>query len=114
MTSEREKSIQSGGITRRTLFKVGELLTGVSSAPALVDTVSQISPRPVMLISATHGPSGEAAANRNYYAAAGDPKTLWELSDVGHVGGLFAKPAEYTARVMDFVNQSLLEGKSSP
>lgn len=61
------------------------------------------------LISATHGRSGEAAANRNYYAAAGDPKMLWELPDVGHVGGLFAKPEEYTARVMGFVDQSLQE-----
>jgi len=94
-----------------TLFKSGELLSGVSSAPALVDTISQISPRPVMLISATRGPAGEAAANRNYYAAAGDPKILWELSDVGHVGGLFAKPEEYEARVVDFFDQALQEEK---
>jgi len=94
-----------------TLFKSGELLSGVPSAPALVDTMSQISPRPVMLISATNGPAGEAAANRNFYAAAGDPKILWELSDVGHVGGLFAKPEEYEARVVDFFDQALKEGK---
>lgn len=94
-----------------TLFKSGELLSGVSSAPALVDTISQISPRPVMLISVTHGPAGEAAANRNYYAAAGNPKILWELSDVGHAGGLFTKPEEYEARVVDFFDQALQEEK---
>jgi pimeloyl-ACP methyl ester carboxylesterase len=94
-----------------TSFKSGELLSGVSSAPALVDTISQISPRPVMLISATHGPAGEAAANRNYYAAAEEPKIFWELSDVGHVGGLFAKPEEYEARVVDFFDQALQEGE---
>jgi hypothetical protein len=62
-----------------------------------------------MLISATHGPAGEAVANRNYYAAARDPKMLWELSDVGHVGGLFAKSKsdEYEARVIDFFDEVL-------
>lgn len=90
-------------------FKSGELLSGVPSVPALVDTMSQISPRSVMLISSIYGPTGEAAANRNFYAASGDPKILWELSDVGHVGGLFAKPQEYEERVVSFFNQALLQ-----
>jgi fermentation-respiration switch protein FrsA (DUF1100 family) len=90
-----------------TFFKSAELFSRVPSAPPLVDSISRIAPRPVMLIASAYGPGGELAANRNYYAAAQEPKILWELSDAGHVEGLFAKPEEYEARVIKFFDQSL-------
>jgi pimeloyl-ACP methyl ester carboxylesterase len=90
-----------------TFFRAGEWMAGVPSIPPLVDTLSAIAPRPLLLISSLRGPAGEMAANRNYYAVAGEPKALWELSDAGHVGGLAVHPEAYEARVIRFFDDGL-------
>ena len=46
--------------------------------------------------------------NREYFKAAGEPKTLWEIPEARHVGGLAARPAEYERRVVAFFDQALL------
>ena len=43
-----------------------------------------------------------------YYAAAGEPKQLWNVPGSKHTGGLDARPAEYERRVVDFLDRSLL------
>ena len=48
--------------------------------------------------------------NKEYYHAAGEPKTLWEIPDARHVGGLAARPAEYERRVVGFFDRALLDG----
>jgi uncharacterized protein len=73
----------------------------------LKDLVPKIAPRPLLLIAAPNSPNGEDL-NRGYYEAAGEPKTLWEISESGHTGGIEARPAEYERRVVGFFDRALL------
>jgi hypothetical protein len=73
----------------------------------LKDLVPKIAPRAMLLIAAPNAPTGEDL-NRGYYAAAGEPKTLWEIPESKHVGGLEARPAEYERRVTRFFDETLL------
>jgi uncharacterized protein len=74
----------------------------------LKELVPRIAPRPLLLIAAPNAPTGEDL-NRGYFAAAGHPKTLWEIPESGHVGGLSARPREYERRVVGFFDRALLE-----
>jgi uncharacterized protein len=73
----------------------------------LKDLVPRIAPRPMFLIAAPNSPNGEDL-NRGYHATAGEPKTLWEIPESGHVGGLSARPQEYERRVASFFDEALL------
>jgi uncharacterized protein len=78
--------------------------------PDLKELVSRIAPRPIFLIFATHGQGGEEL-NPSYYEAAGEPKTLWEIPEAGHTGGLDARPQQYERRVIAFFHKALLNSK---
>jgi pimeloyl-ACP methyl ester carboxylesterase len=70
-----------------------------------LDAIARISPRPILLI---HSADDENATTpvegaRRLFAAAGEPKQLWVAPRGGHVGALTAFPAEYRARVLDFL-----------
>jgi hypothetical protein len=78
-----------------------------SPPPNLKDVVARIAPRPIMLIAAPNSKHGEEL-NRGYYAAAREPKTLWEIPESGHVGGMDARPVEYERRVVGFFDETLL------
>jgi uncharacterized protein len=73
----------------------------------LKDLVPNIAPHPLLLIAAPNSPNGEDL-NRGYYEAAGQPKTLWEIPESGHTGGIEARPAEYERRVTQFFDRALL------
>jgi fermentation-respiration switch protein FrsA (DUF1100 family) len=73
----------------------------------LKDLVAKIAPRAMFLIAAPNAPTGEDL-NRGYFKAAGEPKTLWEIPESKHVGGLSARPAEYERRVTRFFDDALL------
>jgi MYXO-CTERM domain-containing protein len=75
--------------------------------PSLKDVVARIAPRPVFLIYAGNGQGGEELSV-DYFEAAGEPKTLWELPEAGHTGGIEARPAEYERRVTAFFDGALL------
>jgi uncharacterized protein len=89
--------------------KVGAMavFTNQSPPPNLKDVVARIAPRPVMLIAAPNSKNGERL-NRGYYAAAREPKTLWEIPESKHMGGLDARPVEYERRVVGFFDKALL------
>jgi hypothetical protein len=73
----------------------------------LKELVPRIAPRAMFLIAAPNAPTGEDL-NRGYYKAAGEPKTLWEIPESKHVGGMEARPREYERRVIGFFDQALL------
>jgi uncharacterized protein len=78
--------------------------------PSLTDLTGRIAPRPVFLIYALHGTGGEEKQlNPKYYAAAGEPKQIWEIPEASHTGGITARPAEYERRVIGFFDRALLE-----
>jgi uncharacterized protein len=68
--------------------------------------VGRIAPRPLMLIAAPNSPNGEDL-NRRFIRAAGAPKTLWEIPESKHTGGIVARPAEYERRVVGFFDRAL-------
>jgi pimeloyl-ACP methyl ester carboxylesterase len=79
--------------------------------PHIVDRIGDIAPRPVLLIYADPGMGGESTRQSEYFAAAGDPKSIWKVPGASHVGGLDAQPAEYERRVVDFFDDALLGGR---
>jgi hypothetical protein len=77
--------------------------------PALVkpiQSISRISPRPVLLIAG----AGEASENltQAQFEAAGQPKDLWIVPEVGHGGYAQRWPEQYQTKVITFFNQYLL------
>jgi dienelactone hydrolase len=76
--------------------------------PPIADRIAEIAPRSVFLIYADPGMGGEAERQPKYYAAAGEPKQIWNVPASGHTGGFKAQPAEYEHRVVDFFDRSLL------
>ena len=82
------------------------VLTNQAPPANLRDLVGRIAPRPILLIAAPNSPNGEGL-NRGYYKAAGEPKTLWEIPESRHVGGLAARPEEYERRVAGFFDAAL-------
>jgi uncharacterized protein len=91
-------------ITQSTALAV---LTGTAPPPQLKELTARIAPRAVLLIYARHGQGGEDL-NPQYFAAAGEPKSLWEIPSGGHTGGIRAQPAEYERRVIGFFDRTLL------
>jgi pimeloyl-ACP methyl ester carboxylesterase len=85
-------------------FKTGELLSGIPSAPPLTTLVPQISPTPLLLISAGQ----DNVFGRAYYQLAGEPKAWWERAEAGHIDALFVHPEEYGRRVIGFFDEALL------
>jgi hypothetical protein len=83
------------------------VLSGDAPPPSLEDLVAQISPNAMFLIYGEQGQDVEAAVNTPYFAAAGDPKELWEVPGAGHTGGIDAQPSEYERRVVDFFDETL-------
>jgi uncharacterized protein len=95
--------------TAGTAVRVGALSALTNQAPpqSLESLVGRIAPRPVMLIAAPNSKHGEEL-NRDYYAAAKEPKTLWEIPESKHTAGLDARPREYERRVTGFFDEALL------
>jgi len=114
--SAREALLASGGAERLGL-PFWLVTTGATAVfdnqlppPSLKDLVGEIAPRPIFLIYAGHGQGGEELS-ADYYEAAGEPKTLWEIPEAGHTGGLSARPEEYERRVVAFFDDALLENR---
>lgn len=76
--------------------------------PPLVDRVGLIAPRSAMFIHAEHGMGGENTRQPLYYAAAGQPKTIWRVPGATHTENISAQPAEYERRVIRFLDRALL------
>lgn len=79
--------------------------------------VARIAPRPLLLI---HGEDDMLVPIHHaelLYEAAGEPKELWRLPGVSHVGAYFADRPVYVARVISFFRSALLvrdEDKAVP
>ncbi len=82
--------------------------------PPIVDRIGRIAPRSVFLIYAKPGMGGEHIRQPKYFAAAGEPKSIWKVPGAEHTGGIDASPAEYERRVVGFYDRALLERRSIP
>ncbi len=82
------------------------VFSNTSPPEHLADLAPRVAPRPLLLIAAPNSPHGEEL-NRDYFAAAREPKELWEIPESGHTGGLAARPEEYERRVVGFFDEAL-------
>ena len=82
--------------------------------PPIVDRIGSLSPRPVLLIYADPGIGGESARQPKYFAAAGEPKDIWEVPGSSHTGGIDAQPVDYERRVVAFFDAALLGTNHPP
>jgi dienelactone hydrolase len=109
-----EKPKTFGGLTEQgvslTLTAGTALFSNHMPPPNLKHLSARIAPRSVFFIYALHGTGGEEKQlNPKYYAAAGGPKQIWEISEASHTGGITARPKEYERRVIGFFDDALLE-----
>ena len=82
--------------------------------PSLKSQVSEIAPTAVYFIYGEKGQGGtEVKPNKLFYAAAREPKQIWEVPNGQHVAGTTTSPAEYERRVVGFFDQALLERGSA-
>jgi hypothetical protein len=88
------------GLYTTEMFTVHHVLSHTASPPSLERQVEKVAPRPILLISS--GKGYERDLNRAYYRAATGPKTLWEIPEASHTGGLEARPHAYERRVIGF------------
>lgn len=80
-----------------------------------VRVIGNISPRAVFII----GDMGDELANEPYdsdhlYAAANEPKRLWQVPDAGHVRAYDLIPDEWIERVGSFLDEYLAATPSGP
>ena len=85
-----------------------ELMSGVRATP-IKELVADISPRPILFVSAGQGT--EQFMNRQFYEHAGSTAQLWELPETEHTGGIFTYPDEYRERMISFFNAHLLDNE---
>jgi pimeloyl-ACP methyl ester carboxylesterase len=83
-----------------------ELFTGQAAPPPFKELVKRIVPRPMLFISAGQAEYETSLAQR-YVENAGPTAEAWNLPDVGHVGGMLARPEEYTQKMLNFFDRTL-------
>jgi hypothetical protein len=79
--------------------------------PRPEERIGLIAPRPVFLIYAVPGIGEEDIRQPQFYAAAGEPRSMWRVPGSDHTGGFEARPAEYERRVIAFLDDALLGEK---
>lgn len=87
-------------------YNLEAFFNGARPTSGLVDTIGAIAPRPVLLISAGRGT--EQRWHRRLYAAAREPKELWELPQAKHAECYAADPATYTEKINALFDRALL------
>ena len=70
--------------------------------------VSEISPRPLLLVAGTADNDTPLPVMERLFAAAGEPKQLWVVPGAGHGGAFALAPQEYAERVIGFLDRALL------
>jgi len=76
-----------------------------------LQAVSQISPRPLLIVGGTADTTCYFSEQEKLYAAAGQPKALWRLEGVEHCGGYFADREQYVERMTSFFSEGLRQGE---
>ena len=85
------------------------LFTNELPPPSLQSEVAKIAPTPVLFVYGEKGQGGtETGPNKGFYAAAREPKQIWEVPNGQHVAGITTAPEEYERRVVGFLGEALL------
>ena len=112
---ERVGEVNASGPDRLIADPAMAVMTGATTLfgntgpqPPIVDRIGLIAPRSVFLVYADPGIGGEDYRQPLYYAAAGEPKSIWKVPGSEHTGGIEAQPEEYERRVIAFLDEALL------
>jgi uncharacterized protein len=86
------------------------LFTNTLPPPSLKSEVAKIAPTAVFFVYGENGQGGsERKPNKLFYAAAGEPKQIWEVAGGQHIAGITTQPKEYERRVIGFFDDALLD-----
>jgi hypothetical protein len=86
------------------------LFTNTLPPPSLKSEVAKIAPNAVFLVYGQNGQGGsESKPNKLFYAAAREPKEIWEVPRAQHIAGITTRPKEYERRVIGFFDEFLPE-----
>ncbi len=84
------------------------LFTSTLPPRPLKDEVGRIASTATFFVYGENGQGGtETKPNQAYYAAAREPKQLWEVPNGQHIAGITTEPAEYERRVVGFFDREL-------
>ena len=72
-----------------------------------LERISQLSPRPVLLIQGANDPRMTLAEAKQLFGRAAEPKQLWVIEGAGHLEGFSIDPEAYLARVASFFHAHL-------
>ena len=85
------------------------LFTSALPPRRLKSEVARIAPAASFYVYGEHGQGGtETQPNKRFYAAAREPKQIWEVPNGQHIAGITTAPAEYERRVIGFLDDHLL------
>jgi dipeptidyl aminopeptidase/acylaminoacyl peptidase len=73
-----------------------------------IDVIAKIHPRALFMIIGVDDADTPTWVAERIFAAAGEPKSLWEIPGVKHGGYVQAEPVEYERRVVAFFESALL------
>jgi fermentation-respiration switch protein FrsA (DUF1100 family) len=91
------------------------LFTNTLPPPSLKSEIPKIAPTALFLVYGEKGQNGsERKPNKLFYAAAREPKQIWEVPNGQHIAGITTEPAEYERRVVGFFDRTLLEKGKTP
>jgi hypothetical protein len=82
------------------------VFSGQSVPPALDELTAGVAPGALFLIYAENGGGGEELTP-DYFAAAGQPKSVWMIPGGRHTAGIAEQPEEYARRVGEFLALAL-------
>ena len=100
-----EGILSGSGITAATA-----IFTSTTPPPSLKSEIAKIAPTAVFLVYGENGQGGsEEKPNKLLYAAAREPKQIWEVPNGQHIAGITTEPAEYERRVIGFFDRTLLD-----
>lgn len=94
-----------------TFYTALEARSGGFARMSTSEAIAKLSPRPVLLVTMEGqrlDQQTEYRLNQRFFAAAGEPKTLWPISGAAHGTGYFLDPEEYEARMFAFFDAALL------
>ena len=84
------------------------VFTSTLPPPSLSSEVARIAPTAAFFVYGENGQGGtEEKPNKRFYAAAGQPKQIWEVPNGQHIAGITTEPAEYERRVIGFFDRYL-------
>jgi dienelactone hydrolase len=105
---DRLDSLLGGGVNTLAVA----VFTNTLPPPSLKSEVAKIAPNAVFFVYGENGQGGtEAKPNKLFYAAAREPKQIWEVPGGQHIAGITTQPDEYERRVIGFFDKALLDAK---